>query len=89
MSEGDVIGQLTVWGDTLRSANVSMADVASRLNDGARDLSSAMRHSKVSIPETSSNVTLLWWETQWGEKKHRKKGCVLRQPLNKDQPLSQ
>ena len=36
-----------------------MADVTSRFNDGARDLSSAIRHSSVSIPEISSNVTLL------------------------------
>ena len=89
MSGSDVISQLTIWGDTLRSANVSMADVASRLNDGARDPSSAMRHSKVSIPETSSNVALLWCENQWKEKRRGKKVYVLRQPLNKNQQVSQ
>ena len=53
------MGKLTIRGDTLRSAKVSMAAVTSRLDEGARDLSSAIRHSRVIIPEASSNVVLL------------------------------
>jgi len=56
---GDVIGQLTIWGDTRRSVIVPMAAVASRFEDAASDLSSTMRLSKVIIPETSSNVMVL------------------------------
>lgn len=55
----DTIGQLTIWGDTLRSIIASMAAVASRFDEEMRDLSSAIRHNKVIIPETSSNVVLL------------------------------
>jgi len=55
----DITGRLTIWGGTLRSANVSMAAVTSRLNDGARDFSSPIMQSRVIIPETSSNVVLL------------------------------
>ena len=83
------MGQLTIWGGTLRSANVSMADVTSRFDDGARVLSSATRHSRVIIPEASSNVMLLRDETQSKQKRDRK-GChLLRQPLNEGQPLAQ
>lgn len=53
------MGQLTIWGDTLCSANVSMAAVTNRLNDGVRELCSAIRHNNTIIPETSSNVMLL------------------------------
>ena len=85
----DVTGQLTIWGGTLRSANVSMAAVASRLNDGVRDLSSATMHNRVIIPETSSNVVLLRGKGQPKLGINIKGRCVLRQPLYEVQPLSQ
>jgi len=85
----DVMGRLTIWGDTLRSANVSMAVVTSRFDDGARVLSSAMRHNRVIIPETSSNVMLLRDKTQLKQKRNHEERHLPRQPLNKDQPLSQ
>ena len=55
----DVIGQLTIWGDTRRSVIVSMAAVTSRFEDAVRDLSSTMRLSRFIIPETSSNAIVL------------------------------
>ena len=64
----DVTGLLTIWGGTLRSANVSMAAVASCLNEGVRDLSSATMHRRVIIPEMSSNVALLRDKAQLKQK---------------------
>jgi len=85
----DVTGRLTIWGGTLRSANVSMAAVASRLNDGVRDLSSATMHNRVIIPETSSNAILLRGKAQLKLRMNSEGHYVLRQPLYEVQPPSQ
>ena len=85
----DVTGRLTIWGGTLRSANVSMAAVDSRLDDGARDLSSATMHRRVIIPDTLSNVTLLQDKVQPKQKINSEGRHALRQLLYEAQPFYQ